>query len=233
MAESAVVPLLIFRHCPRSTVHLKELPMPFNHVSRIDDRVPIRNAIVSVYDKGGLEELALGLVGACPGIRIYSTGGTWAALRGILGRAAEGTLVSMEDYTGQPEMKGGLVKTLDWKIYLGLLAEPWDPDHAADLARLGAVAFDLVVGNLYPFERRVRGSGTLRGQAAERGHRRALHAPGGGQELPAGRRGLRSPATTPAVLEELRRSGGGLCLRRPGRAWPARSSRPPPATTRP
>ena len=125
--------------------------MPFNHVSRIDDLVPIRHAIVSVFDKSGLPDLARGLVETCPGIRIYSTGGTLSALRTILGSAAEGVLVPMEDYTGQPEMKGGLVKTLDWRIYLGLLSEPYDPDHEADRERTGAVAFDLVVGNLYPF----------------------------------------------------------------------------------
>ena len=60
-------------------------------------------------------------------------------------------LVKVSDYTGQPEMKGGLVKTLDWKIYLGLLAETGDADHAADLERSGAVAFDMVIANLYPF----------------------------------------------------------------------------------
>ncbi len=185
--------------------------MPFNHVSRIDDRVPIHNAIVSVYDKGGLEELALGLVGACPGIRIYSTGGTGAALRGILGKAADGTLVSMEEYTGQPEMKGGLVKTLDWKIYLGLLAEPRDPDHGADLVRLGAAAFDLVVGNLYPFEAVSADPGPFEAkrQNVDIGGPCMLRAAAKNFLRVAG---VCDPRDYPAVLEELRRSGGGLCL---------------------
>lgn len=66
-------------------------------------------------------------------------------------------LESISDYTGQPEMQGGLVKTLDYKIYLGLLSEPGNAAHDADLARVGAVAFDLVVCNLYPFETIVAG----------------------------------------------------------------------------
>ena len=111
--------------------------MSFNSVSKIDDLVPVRNVIISVYDKTGLEEWASGLLDACPGIRMYSTGGTYRALKSILGDAANGVLTSMEAYTGQPEMKGGLVKTLDWKIYLGLLSEPYDEDHEADRSRAG------------------------------------------------------------------------------------------------
>ena len=53
--------------------------------------------------------------------------------------------------TGQPEMQGGLVKTLDFKVYLGLLSETYNPAHAADMIRAGAVPIDLVVANLYPF----------------------------------------------------------------------------------
>jgi phosphoribosylaminoimidazolecarboxamide formyltransferase/IMP cyclohydrolase len=49
-------------------------------------------------------------------------------------------------------MQGGLVKTLDYKIYLGLLSEPFNEDHADDLERTGAVEIDMVVANLYPFQ---------------------------------------------------------------------------------
>ncbi len=129
--------------------------MAFNSVASVADSVPVRRALVSVYDKAGLEELVKGLVREAPGIVFYSTGGTHEAIRATLASlgpaAGEPRLVAVSDYTGQPEMAGGLVKTLDWKIYLGLLAETGNASHAADLARLGAQAFDLVVGNLYPF----------------------------------------------------------------------------------
>lgn len=185
--------------------------MPFNHVSRIDDRVTVRHAIVSVYDKSGLAELARGLVEACHGIRIYSTGGTLSALRTILGPGAEAVLVPMEDYTGQPEMKGGLVKTLDWRIYLGLLSEPYDPDHEADRSRTGAVAFDLVVGNLYPFGSVSKEPGpfeTVR-QNIDIGGPCMLRAAAKNFLRVAG---VCDPGDYPALLEELGRAGGGLCL---------------------
>jgi len=125
--------------------------MAFNSVSRVDDQVFVRNVIVSVWDKSGLDEFVVDILRLCPGIRFYATGGSLERLSLLLDERAGAHLVRMADYTGQPEMKGGLVKTLDWKIYLGLLAEPHDPDHEADLERADAVAFDMVVGNLYPF----------------------------------------------------------------------------------
>jgi len=131
----------------------------FNRVELIKDRVPLRRALVSVYDKTGLESLVLGLAKAAPGIEIYSTGGSHAAIEAVLAGAGGrpgASLVSIAEYTGQAEMAGGLVKTLDWKIYLGLLAEPGNASHEADLERLGAVPFDLVVGDLYPFEAAAR-----------------------------------------------------------------------------
>jgi phosphoribosylaminoimidazolecarboxamide formyltransferase/IMP cyclohydrolase len=63
------------------------------------------------------------------------------------------------DYTGQPETQGGLVKTLDFKVYLGLLTETYNPAHQADLARTGALPLDMVVCNLYPFESTVARQG--------------------------------------------------------------------------
>lgn len=125
--------------------------MAFNKVSRVDDQVFVRNVIVSVYDKTGLDDFIVDLLRLCPGVRFFSTGGSYDRLANLLVDRCGAHLVRMSDYTGQPEMKGGLVKTLDWKIYLGLLAEPYDADHEADLKRHDAVAFDMVVGNLYPF----------------------------------------------------------------------------------
>ena len=126
--------------------------MSFNEVNRIEDKVQIRNVIVSVFDKKELDSMLIALLRYCPGVRFYATGGTFAHIEAMLGERAGAHLVSMALYTGQPEMKGGLVKTLDWKIYLGLLAEPFDEEHKADLLQHHAVAFDMVIGNLYPFE---------------------------------------------------------------------------------
>jgi len=125
-----------------------------NVVREIDGDVSIRNAIVSVSDKTGLETFAKRLVESAKDVVIYSTGGTYAHLKEVLGeKESERRLRAISNYTGQPEMQGGLVKTLDFKIYLGLLSETYNEDHRADLRRTGAVAFDLVVANLYPFGR--------------------------------------------------------------------------------
>jgi len=134
--------------------------MALNVVSEIDDRVAVRHVLMSVSDKTGLETFVPGLVAACPAVKIYSTGGTYTAVQQILGPAlAQKHLVSVSDYTGQPEMQGGLVKTLDFKIYLGLLSETYNEAHQKDLARTQAVALDMVVVNLYPFQKTVARAG--------------------------------------------------------------------------
>lgn len=128
--------------------------MALNIVREIDGRVAVRHVLMSVSDKTGLDRFVPGLVAACPGVRILSTGGTYTAVQEILGAELAGRhLVSVSDYTGQPEMQGGLVKTLDFKIYLGLLSETYNDAHREDLARAQAVAIDMVVVNLYPFAR--------------------------------------------------------------------------------
>lgn len=129
--------------------------MALNKVIEIDDRVVIRHVLLSVFDKTGLDVFVLGLVAACPEVKFYSTGGTYTAVRDILGAEAARRLVAVADYTGQPEMQGGLVKTLDFKIYLGLLSETYNPAHQADLVRTQAVALDMVVVNLYPFQQTI------------------------------------------------------------------------------
>ena len=133
--------------------------MALNIVKDIDSRVAVRNVLMSVSDKTGLETFVPALVKACPGVKIYSTGGTYSKVKEILGDAAEGTLVAVSDYTGQPEMQGGLVKTLDFKIYLGLLSETYNDAHQADLRRLSALPIDMVVVNLYPFQQTVAKEG--------------------------------------------------------------------------
>jgi len=133
--------------------------MSLNIVTEIDGRIKVRNVLMSVSDKTGLDSFVPALVKACPGVKIYSTGGTYAKVRELLGDAADGTLVAVSDYTGQPEMQGGLVKTLDFKIYLGLLSETYNAAHQSDLARLDAKPIDMVVVNLYPFTQTVAKEG--------------------------------------------------------------------------
>ena len=133
--------------------------MSLNIVTETDNRVEIKNVLMSVSDKTGLETFVPALVKACPGVKIYSTGGTYSKVKEILGDAAGETLVAVSDYTGQPEMQGGLVKTLDFKIYLGLLSEKYNDAHQADLKRLSAQPIDMVVVNLYPFRQTVAKAG--------------------------------------------------------------------------
>jgi phosphoribosylaminoimidazolecarboxamide formyltransferase/IMP cyclohydrolase len=126
--------------------------MALNIVERIDDRVKVRHVLVSVSDKSGLKRFVPGLVDINPDIRFFSTGGTYARLKEILGEKADAVLIRVSEYTGQPETQGGLVKTLDFKIYLGLLTETYNASHSEDLKRTGAVPLDMVVVNLYPFK---------------------------------------------------------------------------------
>ena len=123
-----------------------------NVVEKIDDLVKVKVVLVSVSDKSGLETFIPGLVRACPGVKILSTGGTYGRIAELLGNRAEKRLLQVSDYTGQPETQGGLVKTLDFKIYLGLLTETYNRSHKSDLKRTGASPIDMVVVNLYPFK---------------------------------------------------------------------------------
>ncbi|MDA3924892.1 MAG: hypothetical protein PF904_09370 [Kiritimatiellae bacterium] len=140
--------------------------MALNIVSKIDKSVSIRSVLMSVSDKSGLEEFVPGLIKSCPDVKIYSTGGTYAAVQRILGEElAAKHLVSVSDYTGQPEMQGGLVKTLDFKIYLGLLSETYNEAHQQDLKRTQGVALDMVVVNLYPFAQTIARAGVTAEEA--------------------------------------------------------------------
>ncbi|MBU0544938.1 MAG: hypothetical protein KKH97_06345 [Proteobacteria bacterium] len=125
--------------------------MSINIVERIDDRIKVNNVLVSVSDKKGLDAFIPQLVAVNPGIRIFSTGGTFAKLKEILGEKIS-CLTQVSDYTGQPETQGGLVKTLDFKIYLGLLTETYNDAHRADIERTKSAPIDMVVVNLYPFK---------------------------------------------------------------------------------
>ena len=105
---------------------------------------PVRRALISVFDKAGLEDLVRGLHEA--GVALVSTGGS-AALIESLGLP----VTKVEQLTGFPECLEGRVKTLHPLVHAGILADTRKPDHVAQLGELGVEAFDLVVVNLYPF----------------------------------------------------------------------------------
>ena len=122
-------------------------------------RIPIRRALISVYDKTGLEELASGLHAA--GVEIISTGSTAARIG-----AAGVPVTPVEELTGFPECLDGRVKTLHPRVHAGLLADTANPRHEAELAGLGIEPFQLLVSNLYPFEATVA-SGASPAQCVE------------------------------------------------------------------
>ncbi|HEX6325596.1 MAG TPA: bifunctional phosphoribosylaminoimidazolecarboxamide formyltransferase/IMP cyclohydrolase [Jiangellaceae bacterium] len=113
-------------------------------MSAADDRLPVRRALLSVYDKAGLDELAAGLHAA--GVALVSTGSTAARIA-----AAGVPVTSVEELTGFPECLDGRVKTLHPRIHAGILADRRREDHVRQLADLDIAPFDLVVCNLYPF----------------------------------------------------------------------------------
>jgi phosphoribosylaminoimidazolecarboxamide formyltransferase / IMP cyclohydrolase len=111
-------------------------------------RRPIRRALISVYDKTGLIDLARGLHAA--GVAIVSTGSTAKII------ADKGIPVTpVDEVTGFPEILDGRVKTLHPGVHAGMLADLRKPEHAAALEQLGIAAFELVVVNLYPFSETV------------------------------------------------------------------------------
>jgi phosphoribosylaminoimidazolecarboxamide formyltransferase / IMP cyclohydrolase len=131
----------------------EDLPVPERH--------PIRRALVSVFDKQGLDRLAAALRDAR--VAVISTGSTASALEG------HGVAVTrVEQLTGVPEMLEGRVKTLHPKVHAGLLADTGRPEHRAELEAAGIEPFDLVVVNLYPFEDAVAEAATPEELAIER-----------------------------------------------------------------
>jgi phosphoribosylaminoimidazolecarboxamide formyltransferase / IMP cyclohydrolase len=101
-------------------------------------------AFLSVYDKTGVVDLARALVDA--GWELVSSGGTAAAIA-----EAGVPVTSTEEVTGYPAILGHRVATLHPKIHGGILADPTDPEHRADLEAYDIEPFALVVANLYPF----------------------------------------------------------------------------------
>jgi phosphoribosylaminoimidazolecarboxamide formyltransferase / IMP cyclohydrolase len=165
--------------------------------------VQVRRALLTVSDKTGLVEFARGLVEL--GIEIVSTGGTAREL------ADEGIPTrSVEDYTGFPEVLDGRVKTLNPRIYAGLLAVRSNPEHAATLAEQNIEPIDLVCVNLYPFERTAARRGVSDAEVIENidiGGPTLIRAAAKNHAFAAV---VVAPESYDAVLEELRMSEGRL-----------------------
>ena len=110
----------------------------------MSERLAIKRALISVYDKTGLEDLVAALADA--GVEIVSTGSTAARIA-----AAGASVTPVESLTGFPECLDGRVKTLHPRVHAGILADRRLESHRAELSELDIEPFDLVVVNLYPF----------------------------------------------------------------------------------
>ena len=123
-----------------------------------DDLAPVRRALISVSDKSGVVSFAQALSDL--GIEILSTGGTASLLR------QEGIpVIDVSAHTGFPEMMGGRIKTLHPHIHGGILGRRGIDD--ATMSEAGIVPIDLVVVNLYPFEKTITSPNATREEAIE------------------------------------------------------------------
>ena len=166
----------------------------------------IKRALISVYDKNGLEELVEAL--AEYGVEIVSSGGTARRIREL----GYGKLVEVSDYTGHPESPGGLVKTLHPKVHGGLLLNRENPSHVKWMDENNVKPIDIVVSNLYPFEKVVEGGADLE-TAAEN-----IDIGGSSMTRSAAKAALlydrvaiiTDPAQYPEVIKTLRENDGEL-----------------------
>ena len=167
--------------------------------------VRIRRALLSVSDKRGIVDFARGL--AELGVELVSTGGTAKELA-----QADLDVRAIDDLTGFPEIMDGRVKTLNPKLYAGLLAVRDDEQHLAQAAEHEIEFVDLVCVNLYPFERTVAQRDVELAEAIEN------IDIGGPTMIRAAAKNygysvvVTSPAAYDAVLDELRESGGTLSI---------------------
>jgi phosphoribosylaminoimidazolecarboxamide formyltransferase / IMP cyclohydrolase len=168
--------------------------------------VRVARALLTTSDKRGLVDFGRGL--AELGVEIVSTGGTARELADV-GVATR----SVEDYTGFPEILDGRVKTLNPRIYAGLLARRDSDEHLSTLAKQEIEPIDLVCVNLYPFERTVSGLDVSDAEALENldiGGPALIRAAAKNHAFAAV---VVRPESYDAVLEELRASGGRLSPR--------------------
>jgi len=166
----------------------------------------IERALISVYDKSGLEELVEAL--AVYGVEIISSGGTARRIR----ETGYERLVEVSDYTGHPESPGGLVKTLHPKVHGGLLLDRDRPDHSRWMEENGVKPIDLVVCNLYPFEEVVAGGADLikAGDNIDIGGPAMIRSAAKAALLYDKVCTVTAPAQYPEVVETLNENGGML-----------------------
>ncbi|MGD8706309.1 MAG: IMP cyclohydrolase, partial [Syntrophobacterales bacterium] len=165
----------------------------------------IQRAILSVTDKSGLVEFAQKLQDF--GVEVLSTGGTASMLR-------EGgvTVQDVSDFTGFPEMLDGRVKTLHPKVHAGILAQRSNPDHMKTMASHHLKVIDMVVVNLYAFEKTVAREDCTLEEAVE-----SIDI-GGPTMLRAAAKNYQDvavvvdPGDYGAILDEMQASGGQLSL---------------------
>ncbi|MGD8252906.1 MAG: IMP cyclohydrolase [Syntrophobacterales bacterium] len=165
----------------------------------------IQRAILSVTDKSGLVEFAQKLQDF--GVEVLSTGGTASMLR-------EGgvTVQDVSDFTGFPEMLDGRVKTLHPKVHAGILAQRSNPDHMKTMASHHLKVIDMVVVNLYAFEKTVAREDCTLEEAVE-----SIDI-GGPTMLRAAAKNYQdvavvvNPGDYGAILDEMQASGGQLSL---------------------
>jgi phosphoribosylaminoimidazolecarboxamide formyltransferase/IMP cyclohydrolase len=168
--------------------------------------VKIRRALVSVFDKTGLDAIVKCLSGL--GAEIISSGGTAKAIR-----TAGGECIEVSDYTGYPESPDGLVKTLQPKIHGGLLLDPDTPAHCEFMRTQGILPIDMVIVNLYPFTKVAAEPKTTPAQAYEMidiGGPAMVRASGKGALLHGRPCVVVEPGDYPAVISELSRTGGSI-----------------------
>jgi len=166
----------------------------------------IERAIISVTDKSGIVEFAKSLSEL--GVQILSTGGTARALRegGI-------SVTDISDYTGFPEMMDGRVKTLHPKVHGGLLGLRDNPEHVEMMKAHGIKTIDMVVVNLYQFEKTVAKEGVTLEEAIEN------IDIGGPSMLRSSAKNFRyvtvivDPADYEVVLREMKETGGETTLK--------------------
>jgi phosphoribosylaminoimidazolecarboxamide formyltransferase / IMP cyclohydrolase len=164
---------------------------------------PVRRALLSVTDKTGLVEFAKGLAGF--GVELISTGGTAAALR-----AAGLSVRDISDLTGFPEMLDGRVKTLHPLVHGGLLYIRGNPEHEAAVASHGIQPIDMVVVNLYAFEKTAAQKGVAFGHLIENidigGPSMVRSAAKNFEDVAI----VTRVADYPALIQEITRTGGAL-----------------------
>lgn len=166
----------------------------------------IERAIISVTDKSGIVEFAKSL--SVFSVQILSTGGTARALRegGI-------SVTDISDYTGFPEMMDGRVKTLHPKVHGGLLGLRDNPEHVEMMKAHGIKTIDMVVVNLYQFEKTVAKEGVTLEEAIEN------IDIGGPSMLRSSAKNFRyvtvivDPADYEVVLREMKKTGGETTLK--------------------